>query len=56
VGRIYLGERFVNMEIVRDGFAWRYVVYDKPREFAAAYGLIRIRCRRGSGERPSASR
>jgi endonuclease YncB( thermonuclease family) len=30
VGRIYLGERFVNMEMVRDGFAWRYVTYDKP--------------------------
>jgi endonuclease YncB( thermonuclease family) len=25
VGRIYLGDRFVNMEMVRDGFAWRYV-------------------------------
>jgi micrococcal nuclease len=23
VGRIFLGERFVNMEMVRDGFAWR---------------------------------
>jgi endonuclease YncB( thermonuclease family) len=36
VGRIYLGERFVNMEMVRDGFAWRYVQYDKPGEFTAA--------------------
>jgi endonuclease YncB( thermonuclease family) len=36
VGRIYLGNRFVNMEMVRDGFAWRYVQYDKPREFSAA--------------------
>jgi endonuclease YncB( thermonuclease family) len=36
VGRIYLGERFVNMEMVRDGFAWRYVQYDKPGEFSAA--------------------
>jgi micrococcal nuclease len=35
VGRIYLGERFINMEMVRDGFAWRYVQYDKPGEFAA---------------------
>jgi hypothetical protein len=24
VGRIYLGERFINMEMLRDGFAWRY--------------------------------
>jgi endonuclease YncB( thermonuclease family) len=36
VGRIFLGERFVNMEMVRDGFAWRYVTYDKPGEFTAA--------------------
>jgi micrococcal nuclease len=36
VGRIYLGDRFINMEMVRDGFAWRYIQYDKPREFAAA--------------------
>jgi len=36
VGRVFLGERFVNMEMVRDGFAWRYVTYDKPGEFTAA--------------------
>jgi micrococcal nuclease len=36
VGRIYFGERFINMEMVRDGFAWRYVQYDKPGEFTAA--------------------
>jgi endonuclease YncB( thermonuclease family) len=36
VGRIYLGERFVNMEMVRDGFAWRYVQYDRTGEFTAA--------------------
>jgi endonuclease YncB( thermonuclease family) len=36
VGRIFLGDRFVNMEMVRDGFAWRYVTYDKPGEFTAA--------------------
>ena len=36
VGRIYLGERFINMEMVRDGFAWRYVQYDKPGEFTGA--------------------
>ena len=33
VGRIYLGDRFVNMQMVTDGFAWRYVTYDKPGEF-----------------------
>jgi endonuclease YncB( thermonuclease family) len=36
VGRIYLGDRFINLEMVRDGFAWRYVQYDKSGEFAAA--------------------
>ncbi|HXY36298.1 MAG TPA: thermonuclease family protein [Planctomycetaceae bacterium] len=36
VGRIILGDRFVNMEMVHDGFAWRYPQYDKPGEFTAA--------------------
>ncbi len=36
VGRIYLADRFINMEMVSDGFAWRYVQYDKPGEFTAA--------------------
>lgn len=36
VGRIFLGDRFVNSEMVRDGFALRYVTYDKPGEFTAA--------------------
>jgi len=60
VGRIYLGDRFINMEMVRDGFAWRYVQYDKPGEFSAAEadaasidgdcGLTRIPPRRGNAE------
>jgi hypothetical protein len=29
VGRIYLGDRFINVEMVRDGFAGRYVMYDR---------------------------
>jgi endonuclease YncB( thermonuclease family) len=45
VGRIYLGERFVNMEMVRDGFAWRYVTYDKAGEFTAAETEARERHR-----------
>jgi endonuclease YncB( thermonuclease family) len=36
VGRIYLGERFINLEMVADGLAWRYVTYDKPGEFTTA--------------------
>jgi micrococcal nuclease len=35
VGRIYLGDRFINLEIVQDGFAWRYPQYDKAGEFTA---------------------
>ena len=46
VGRIFLAERFVNMEMVRDGFAWRYVTYDKPGEFTAAEAEARA-ARRG---------
>ena len=36
VGRIFLADRFINMEMVRDGFAWRYPQYDKASEFTAA--------------------
>jgi endonuclease YncB( thermonuclease family) len=36
VGRIFLGERFINLERVADGFAWRFVQYDKPGDFADA--------------------
>lgn len=46
VGRIYLDDRFINMEMVRNGFAWRYVRYDKPGEFSAAESESRER-RRG---------
>jgi endonuclease YncB( thermonuclease family) len=31
MGHIYLGERFINMEMVSDGFAWRYTVYESFR-------------------------
>ncbi|HEV3302485.1 MAG TPA: thermonuclease family protein [Planctomycetaceae bacterium] len=33
---IFPGDRFINMEMVADGFAWRYSQYDKPGEFVAA--------------------
>jgi micrococcal nuclease len=36
VGRIFLADRFVNMEMLRDVFAWRYLQYDQPGEFSAA--------------------
>ena len=63
VGRIYLGDRFINMEMVRDGFAWRYVQYDKPGSSPAHendaprivedFGLIRSLRRHGNGEKPN---
>jgi hypothetical protein len=51
---IFVGERFVNLEMVRDGFAWRYVQYDEPgvnsrrrkptpASTVAACGLIAIK-------------
>lgn len=46
VGRIYLGRRFINEEMVEDGFAWRYTAYDHNREFEAPEADARRR-RRG---------
>jgi micrococcal nuclease len=45
VGRVHLGERFVNLEMVADGFAWDYVQYDKKGEFTAAETGARTRKR-----------
>ncbi|SRR5579885_1371034 len=36
VGRVFLGKRFVNLEMVADGFAWRSAQSDKPGEFTSA--------------------
>jgi endonuclease YncB( thermonuclease family) len=49
---IFLGDRFINAEMVRDGFAWRYPQYDKPGEFTAAEADARER-RRGLRADPS---
>lgn len=46
VGRIYLGDRFINLEQVRDGYAWRYTAFDRRHEFEAAELAARQR-RRG---------
>ena len=45
VGRIYLGNRVINEEMVRDCFAWRYPQYDKQEEFTAAESDARERHR-----------
>jgi|HubBroStandDraft_6_1064221.scaffolds.fasta_scaffold363852_2 micrococcal nuclease len=36
VGRIYLGERLINREMVQDGLAWDYRAYDRAGEFSSA--------------------
>ncbi len=36
VGRIYLGDRFINLEQVQEGDAWRYPQFDREHEFSAA--------------------
>jgi endonuclease YncB( thermonuclease family) len=46
VGRIYLGERLINREMVQDGFAWDYRAYDKSGEFGGVEADAR-RHRRG---------
>ena len=53
-GRIYLGGRFINKEMVRDGAAWRYVQYDRPGEFITAENEARAQGRGlwGTRERP----
>jgi endonuclease YncB( thermonuclease family) len=34
VGRVYCAGRFINADLVRAGFAWRYTQFDKTGEFA----------------------
>jgi len=46
VGRIYLGDRFINLEMVRQGLAWRYVRCEKAGEFSDAERVAREK-RRG---------
>jgi endonuclease YncB( thermonuclease family) len=36
VGRVFCSGHFINAEMVRDGFAWRYPQWDKAGEFATA--------------------
>jgi len=34
VGRVYCAGRFINADLVRAGFAWRYTQFDRTGEFA----------------------
>ena len=51
VGRIYLGDRFINLEQVREGYAWRYAEFDRHHEFDRAEVEAR-RHRRGLWSAP----
>jgi micrococcal nuclease len=53
VAKIYLFERFINMEMVRDGSAWRTPQDDKPGAFTAAENDAREN-RRGLWADPNA--
>jgi endonuclease YncB( thermonuclease family) len=46
VGRVFCSSHFINAEMVREGFAWRYPQWDKAGEFATAEADAR-RHRRG---------
>jgi endonuclease YncB( thermonuclease family) len=46
VGRVFCSGRFINAEMVLEGFAWRYPQWDKTGEFATAETAAR-RYRRG---------
>ena len=46
VGRVTIGNKLVNAEMVRSGLAWRYVFHDKRNEFGALENEAR-RQRRG---------
>ena len=35
-GRVYLGDRYINLEMVEEGLAWRFPPSDKGGEFIAA--------------------
>lgn len=36
LGDVYLGDRFINLEMVQDGLAWHYKYYSKSKELAEA--------------------
>jgi len=43
IGKIYLGDRWVNKEMVEEGFAWHYKYYSKDKELAAAETTARAK-------------
>jgi endonuclease YncB( thermonuclease family) len=54
VGRIYLGDRFINLEMVNDGFAWRFPQYDRAGEFVRAEWDARLqRCGLWADDNPT---
>jgi endonuclease YncB( thermonuclease family) len=51
VGRVYFGNRLINLEQVREGYAWRYTQFDRHHEFDRAEAEAR-RSRRGLWSAP----
>ena len=43
VGKIYLGKRWINKEMVAEGFAWHYKQYSKDKELAKAETKSRVK-------------
>ncbi len=41
LGDIYLGERWINLEMVSEGYAWHYKAYSKDKKLAAAEVVAR---------------
>ena len=41
VADLYLGSRWINLEMVKNGFAWHYKAYSKDRRLAQAEGVCR---------------
>ena len=42
LGTVYLDQQNVNLEMVRSGFAWRFVRYSKDEELATAENVARL--------------
>jgi micrococcal nuclease len=41
LGDIYLGERWINLEMVAEGYAWHYKAYSKDKRLGDAEGTAR---------------
>jgi endonuclease YncB( thermonuclease family) len=44
LGHVYLGERWINLEMVAEGFAWHFTKYSKDKRLADAEKAARAAC------------